>query len=68
MWIDPVVEEIHQVRQEHTAKFDYDLPAIVRDYQERQQLNPAKVVSFVKRVKSEVAPLELSEKEECVMA
>lgn len=68
MWIDPIVEEIHKVRQEHAAKFDYDLPAIVRDYQKRQQLNPAKIVSFVKKVKAEAAPLELSEKEKCVTA
>lgn len=47
MWTDPIVEEIHKTRQEHAAKFGYDLRAIVRDYQRRQKLSGKKVVSFI---------------------
>ncbi len=47
MWTDPIVEEIHKARQEHAAKFDYDLRAIVQDYQRRQKLSGKKIVSFI---------------------
>nr|VFJ58805.1 MAG: hypothetical protein BECKDK2373C_GA0170839_10688 [Candidatus Kentron sp. DK] len=28
MWKDPIVEEIHRIRQEHAARFNYDPVAI----------------------------------------
>jgi len=28
---DPIVEEVRRIRQEHAARFDYDLPAIFAD-------------------------------------
>ena len=37
MWRDPIVEEIGKYRQEHAAKFDYDLNAIAADVQSREQ-------------------------------
>jgi len=38
MWKDPIVEEIHQFREEHAKRFNYDLKAIFEDFkaQERQ--------------------------------
>ncbi len=48
MWIDPIVEEIHQVRQAHAAKFNYDLHAILNDFRQRQSQNGRTVVSFAK--------------------
>jgi hypothetical protein len=30
MWNDPIVEEVRKVREEHSARFDYDLERISR--------------------------------------
>ncbi len=57
MWTDPIIEEIHKVRQEHAAKFEYDLLAIVRNYQKRQKLSGKKVISFAKK-SSEIRNIE----------
>jgi hypothetical protein len=32
MWNDPIIEELHQARQAHAAKFNYDLKAIYDDF------------------------------------
>jgi len=37
MWVDPIVEEIRQIREAYAAKFHYDLEAIVKDIQRQQQ-------------------------------
>ncbi len=68
MWTDPIVEEIHKIRQEHAAKFDYDLRAIVRDYQRRQKLSGKKIVSFTKKNEHTTAHNERYEKQELVEA
>lgn len=49
MWTDPIVEEIHKIREAHATKFNYDLLAIVRDYQRQQRQSRKKIVSFVKK-------------------
>jgi len=49
MWNDPIVEEIHEIREAHAAKFNYNLLAIVRDYQRQQRQSRKKIVSFVKK-------------------
>ena len=64
MWTDPIVEEIHKIRQEHAAKFGYDLRAIVRDYQKHQKLCGKKVVSFIKNIDNKASLNERSEKKE----
>jgi hypothetical protein len=46
MWRDPIVEEIHKVRDEYAKQFNYDLAAICRDLQERQRKGNRKIVSF----------------------
>jgi len=33
---DPIVEEVRKARQEHAARFDYDLAAICRDLKEQE--------------------------------
>ena len=47
-WRDPIVEEIHRIREEHAARFNYDLDAIFRDLEKRQYESGHKVVSFSK--------------------
>ena len=41
---DPIVEEIHKIRQEHAAKFGFDVAAICADYREREKKSKLKVV------------------------
>jgi hypothetical protein len=43
---DPIVEEVRKFRDEHAAKFGYDLRAIAEDARKRQQESGQKVVSF----------------------
>jgi hypothetical protein len=33
---DPIIEEVRRNRQEHAARFNYDLAAIVRDIKSRE--------------------------------
>jgi hypothetical protein len=46
MPIDPIVEEIRQIRDKLAAKFNYDVTAIVQDARERQKASKRKVVSL----------------------
>jgi hypothetical protein len=52
---DPIVEEIKRIREEYAARFNYDLEAIVRDVQRRQEDGEHKVVRRPPRRPSEVA-------------
>ncbi len=36
MWEDPIVAEVRKVREEHAARFNYDLRAIFRDLKEQE--------------------------------
>ena len=48
-WRDPIVEEIRKVREEHAARFGFDLDAIVADFRKREQEGPYKVVTLPPR-------------------
>ncbi len=37
MWTDPIVEEIHQIREAYAARFQYDLDAIYEDIKQQEQ-------------------------------
>ncbi len=43
---DPIVAEVRKYREEHAAKFGYDLDAIVRDFKSREGKDGAPVVSL----------------------
>lgn len=36
-WEDPIVAEIHTVREAHAKKFNYDLDAIFNDFKEYEK-------------------------------
>lgn len=56
MWNDPIVEETRKIRDEIAARFNYDVEALGRYYQE-QQIKENRV--FVRRlVRSEEAQPE----------
>ena len=58
MWKDPIVEEVRKARQEHAAKFGYDLKAIYDDLKATEKLGRHKVVSLPpKRLKKKETEL-----------
>ena len=44
-WKDPIVEEVRQTRDQIAARFDYDVKAIGRYYQQKQRESKRKMVS-----------------------
>ena len=52
---DPIVEEVRKARDEYAKKFDYDLDAICRDLQKKQEQPGKQVVSFPPKRPSVVA-------------
>jgi hypothetical protein len=46
MWEDPVVKELHAIREEHAAQFDYDIDAMFQDLQEQEQQSGVTYISF----------------------
>ena len=43
---DPIVAEIHQIREEYARRFNYDLDAMFKDLQEKQSRSGRTYVSF----------------------
>ena len=46
-WVDPIVEEIHRIREEHAAHFDYDIHRICDDIRREQELDKKSGVEYV---------------------
>lgn len=46
MWSDPIVAEIHAIREAYAKRFNYDLDAIFRDLKEQEKKSGRKTVSF----------------------
>jgi hypothetical protein len=49
MWKDPIVEEVRKVRDEYAARFNYDLDAMLKDLQEKQEASGREVVNLKPR-------------------
>jgi hypothetical protein len=49
MWRDPIVEEIHKIREEYAQRFQFDMDAICKDIQVKQAESGRKLVSFSPR-------------------
>ena len=45
-WKDPIVEEVREIRDRIAARFDYDVKAIGRYYQEKQRESKRKSISY----------------------
>lgn len=43
---DPIIEEIRKVREQHAAKFNYNLDDIVTDLKKKEKKAKQKVVSL----------------------
>ena len=46
MWDDPIVEEVRKIREEHAARFDYDLKKIFEDLKEQERKSGREVLSL----------------------
>ena len=46
MWKDSIVEDVRKVREEHAAKFNYNLDAIYQDLKKQEKRSGRKVVSL----------------------
>jgi hypothetical protein len=53
MMKDEIVAQVRQVREQHAAKFNHDLKAIVADGRTRQKDSGHRVVSFAPKRKKE---------------
>ena len=49
MWEDPIVAEIRRIREEHAARFNYDLWAMYEDLKEQERKSGRKFVSYPPR-------------------
>ncbi len=49
MWRDPIVEEIHKIREEYAKQFGFDINTICKDIQDKQARSGHKLVSFPAR-------------------
>jgi len=46
MWDDPIVKEVRKIREEHAARFDYDLERIFQDLKEHERQSGREVISL----------------------
>ncbi len=56
--IDPIIEEIHKIREEYAAKFDYDIDAMFIDLRQKQSNSRRKIISMAKDQKDKQIPEE----------
>ncbi len=48
-WKDEIVEEVRKAREEHAAKFGYDISAICADIRRKQAKDGRRIVSNPKK-------------------
>jgi hypothetical protein len=46
MWHDPIVEEVRKAREEHAARFDFDLKRIFADLGEQERKSGREYVTL----------------------
>ena len=64
MAIDPIVAEVRQAREAYAKQFNYDVYAMVRDLQERQQKSGRTVVALPpKRIESIESDIAIQRRE-----
>ena len=55
MWQDPIVAEVRRAREEHAARFGFDLRAIYRALKEQEEQSEREKVSFAPK---RISPVE----------
>jgi hypothetical protein len=56
MWEDPIVAEVHRIRKEIAAKYNFDMAAYFADVQRRQVALRDRLVLHEKRAELDAAP------------
>ena len=56
MFKDPIVAEVRAARQQHAARFNYDLRKIAEDLRQKQEQSGRKVVSYPPKPARDNAP------------
>jgi len=56
MWIDMIVEETRRIREEHAAKFNFDLKTIYEDLKNQEKESDREVVALSRK-----EPVQLAE-------
>ena len=51
--VDPIVEEIHKIREEYAKKFDFDVDSMFEDLREKQTKSNHKIVSFTENAEKD---------------
>ena len=46
MWEDSIIEELHRIREEHAAQFNYNLDAIFQDLKQKEEQSGLQYVSY----------------------
>lgn len=49
MWEDPIVEELHRIREEHAREFNFDIAAIYEDLKKQEAKSDRKIISSLPR-------------------
>jgi hypothetical protein len=49
IWTDPIIEDLHRIREDLATRFNFDIQAIVEDIRKRQNESGHPVVSFATR-------------------
>jgi hypothetical protein len=55
MWTDPIVAELHRIRERHARQFGYDLQRMFRHLKQEQAGSSRKVVSRLRKRKKTLA-------------
>jgi hypothetical protein len=58
MWRDPIIEELHQIRQEYAKQFNYDWQAMLEDLKAQERQNTTNPIASLPVQKRQVPVTE----------
>jgi len=44
MWSDPIIDEIHRIREQNAARFNYDIERMADDIKRREKKSGRKII------------------------
>ena len=60
MWEDPIVAEVHRIREKLAAEFNFDVKAIFADLRKRQASRGARLVPQKNRAEPLYGPIRIN--------
>ncbi len=58
MWTDPIVAELHRIRERHAREFGYDLRRMFQNLKKEQESSGRRVVSLPRKQTRTLAPVK----------